>query len=289
MKKLNYLVALVCTTAVLISCNDELNDFSGNNQESIVEVKSLGISPSDTIVKMCKFLYQEVNYETTMLVVNDSIFSVEDQTVEQLLIDLYELPNLVTYQHRNGLIEYFDNREALMSVLPDIVAKEEKETGSSHATPREWWNTGNPVCDPDPTGNTANLFLCDDDNYSGKVRHIFLPTGQSSVVVNHLKPDLNMNDKTTSFVAYCFSGSTFFELYENDNLASHCLSFTCYDSGTPQKINVWDYQDPKMARIAWPSVACGQVLAPDLKNVHVAGTKSSSWNDRITSVRITKL
>lgn len=289
MKKLNYYVALVCAVAGLISCNNDLIDSADyNNQESVVNTKSLDIVPSDTIIQTCKFLYQGVDYETTMQLVNDSIVLIENQTVEQLLADLNDLPNLVTYQHRDGTIEYFDNRDALMSVLPNIVAKEEKETSSPHATPRDWWSTGNPVCDPVPDGNTANLFLCDDDNYSGKVRHIFLPIGQQSVVVNHLKPDLNMNDKTTSFVAYCFNGSTFFELYENDDLASNCLSFTCYDSGTPQKINTWGYQD-KMSRAVWPPVSCGQVVAPDLKNVHVAGTKKSSWNDRITSVRITKL
>lgn len=291
MKRLNYLVALVCTTAGLLSCNNELIDSTDYiNQKSVVKTKSLENVSSDTIVQTCKFLYKGVNYEAMMQIVNDSVVSIEDQTVDQLLADLNELPNLVTYQHRDGTIEYFDNREALMSVLSDIVTKEEKEIGFSHATSRDYIVLDNPVCDPVPSGNIANLFLCDDDNYSGKVRHIFLPVGQSSVVVNHLKPNLNMNDKTTSFVAYCFSGSTLFELYENDDLASNCLSFTCYDSGPVQIINTWNYQEPPKTRaIIWPPVACGQVLAPDLKNVHVAGTKSSSWNDRITSVRITKL
>lgn len=241
-------------------------------------------------METCKFLYKGINYETKILVVNDSIVLYDDQAIEKLLADLDALPNLVTYQHRNGLIEYFDNRESLMSVLPDIVAREEKELEIETPLHMDSRKVANPACDPNFDGNWANLFLCDDDNYGGKVRHIYLPTNENEVVVDHLKPNLDMNDKTTAFCAYSINGSTFFELFENDHLKSHCLSFTCYKSGT-QVINIWNYQDPKSFATSrdFEFQIYGEVLAPDLKNVHVAGTKKSSWNDRITSVRITRL
>lgn len=281
MKKLNYLVALVCTTAGLFSCNNEMIDSdSFINSESIVKTKSVEVSPSDTITETCKFLYKGLNYETTMLIVNDSVVSMQDKGVEKLLTELNELPNLVTYRHRDGLIEYFDNREALLSILPDIVAKEEKLISNTKSLRGSV--VANPACDAIKDGYYANLFLCDDHNYGGKVRKILLSTARTDTVVNHLKPNYDMNDKTTSFCAYSFKGNTLFELFENDHLKSHCLSFTCYS----RDIQVVNDLTPGVVLI---HAFYGAVIAPDLKNVHVEGTKKSSWNDRITSVRITRL
>ena len=71
------------------------------------------------------------------------------------------------------------------------------------------------------------------------------------------------------------------ELYEDDHLKSHCLSFTCY-SKDAQVMN-----GPYSTSFQW--LPYGAVIAPNLKNIQVEGTKRSTWNDRITSVKITRL
>ena len=164
-------------------------------------------------------------------------------------------------------------------MLPSIVKNEENDVKLSKVISNGI--VDNPACDPIMNGYYANLFLCDDHNYGGKVRHVLLSTANRDTVVNHLKPGYDMNDKTTAFCAYSFGGNTLFELYEDDHLKSHCLSFTCY-SKDAQVMN-----GPYSTSFQW--LPYGAVIAPNLKNIQVEGTKRSTWNDRITSVKITRL
>ena len=239
----------------------------------------MNIVKEDTLVQNYEFLYKGKAYETSLLVVDDSIVSVENKEVEDLFLSLNALPDLVTYVHRNGEIEYFDDREELLLVLPSIVKNEENDVKLSKVISNGI--VDNPACDPIMNGYYANLFLCDDHNYGGKVRHVLLSTANRDTVVTHLKPGYDMNDKTTAFCAYSFGGNTLFELYEDDHLKSHCLSFTCY-SKDAQVMN-----GPYSTSFQW--LPYGAVIAPNLKNIQVEGTKRSTWNDRITSVKITRL
>lgn len=280
MKKKAFYWAFSLFAVSLISCNQEIDEPIKNLELYVAQgTRSLNIVKKDTLVQNYEFLYKGKAYETSLLVVDDSIVSVGNKEVEGLFSSLNVLPDLVTYIHRNGEIEYFDNRAELLLVLPSIVKNEENDVVLSEKISNGI--VDNPACDPIMNGYYANLFLCDDRNYGGKVRHVLLSTANRDTVVNHLKPDYDMNDKTTAFCAYSFGGNTLFELYENDHLKSHCLSFTCY-SKDAQVMN-----GPYSTSFQW--LPYGAVIAPNLRNVHVEGTKSSSWNDRITSVKITRL
>ena len=150
----------------------------------------MNIVKEDTLVQNYEFLYKGKAYETSLLVVDDSIVSVENKEVEDLFLSLNALPDLVTYVHRNGEIEYFDDREELLLVLPSIVKNEENDVKLSKVISNGI--VDNPACDPIMNGYYANLFLCDDHNYGGKVRHVLLSTANRDTVVNHLKPGYDM-------------------------------------------------------------------------------------------------
>lgn len=118
----------------------------------------------------------------------------------------------------------------------------------------------------------------DDDNYEDTKVEFDLKKGQNKIEIPHLKP-YGMNDKTTSFCVFTLQDTqNFFELFEDDNYKSLCFSFLV----TMTTNSVLNGGERVLA------MPYGEFYCPNLKNIHVKGTKRSSWNDRITSVRITQ-
>lgn len=85
-------------------------------------------------------------------------------------------------------------------------------------------------------------------------------------------------------VAYSFGGTTQYQFYEDDTYRNHCLAFTTY-ANSREKIN--GPLDSHFINLS--GFNYGMTFLPDLKNIHVIGTNSSSWNDRITSIIITRM
>lgn len=267
-KELIAISLLVCANIGLISCTNELNEL-----ESKVLTRSANeIAPSDTIVESVKFLYKGVTYEAINTVVNDSVISIDNLVVRDLLLTLYDLPNLVTFSYPDGSYEYFDGQEEF-NANKQRVFKLSETVGKT--LPQVPQTRG--LIDAPNYNYAANLFLYDDRNYNDTKCSLYLPIGQNIFTINHLKPTYGMNDKTSSFVAISINGNTLFELFEDDNCRSHCFSLLV-TPGTNMGINSGTRAVPQH----------GLVSAPNLKNIHVAGTKKSSWNDRITSVRMTR-
>jgi len=95
MIKSKYLLLFIFVTTLFISsCNNDLDDNSTENVES------------NTLT----FTYNGINYSSICKTIQDSII-IYDDNVKRLFLELRELPNLATYIHPDGTIEYFDNPE----------------------------------------------------------------------------------------------------------------------------------------------------------------------------------
>ena len=147
MKKKAFYWAFSLFAVSLISCNQEIDESIKKLELDVAQsTRSLNIVKEDTLVQNYEFLYKGKAYETSLLVVDDSIVSVENKEVEDLFLSLNALPDLVTYVHRNGEIEYFDDREELLLVLPSIVKNEENDVKLSKVISNGI--VDNPACDP---------------------------------------------------------------------------------------------------------------------------------------------
>lgn len=266
-------IAAIFISISIAACNNEMPiselEVDVNNMQS----RSFNIHENiDTI----KFMYQGNSYSSAYTLIDDSVIDVKDPSIDSLLTHLNSLPNLFTFSYPNGTCEYFNDKVEFMSNLNRVLKFNREmalDSKTNQPAPRK-------MVDNNPS-YAANLFLYDDDNYTGKLREIHLRYGQSDTICNHLKPIYAMNDKTTSFIAYANGTEVLFELYEDDHLKSHCFSFIP-PLGSTTTIN-------NEVRSISPKILVGKVFAPNLKNVHVKNTKKSRWNDRITSLKITQL
>lgn len=258
---------LVTASICLSACDNELTDTNEvNTPNTVVSRAAL-----DTTIEKIDFLYKGVHYSANSTIINDSIISMDDSNVESLLLELDKKPNLITFSYPDGTYEYFDDAD-------DFNVNKERAFNLSIKKEQESQPIVSPrgaVDSPNPN-YVANLFLHDNRNYEGRMREFDLPSGQKELVINQLR-DYKMNDKTTAFTAITMNGNTLFELFEDDHCRSHCFSFLVTPS-THMGINNGERS----------IIAHGLVCAPNLKNIHVKGTKRSSWNDRITSIRMTR-
>lgn len=258
-----------------ISCdNNEIVSTSenANNSDVLSLTRASQNLSSNLMTEDLNFLYKGVRYHATCVVEDDSIISIDNKDVDQLFAKFDSMPELGTVLYPDGSYEYFDNQEDFNLNLKRVIAINESMSFKSFISSRGELPLANKDYD-------ANLFLFDDRNYSDSEAKIYLDKGKQGREIEHLKPEFGMNDKTSSFVAYSnIDGNMLFELYEDDNYRNHCFRFII-SNGTNEVINSGERF----------KVIGGKVAAPNLKNVHVRTTKRSSWNDRITSVRITRL
>lgn len=282
--KLSNLMLLPLASWCLFSCsNDEIiNNQSVNNEN----VPSLSRTQENLLTT---FIYHGKTYESYYRIENDSIIVYENEDVQTLAKQFDETPELVSFIYPNGIVEYFDTHEEFMESLNRLknaisTINQEVENVTTY---------GLPALKPaDCKNNDAELYLYDDINYEDTKGTIVLKRGTSKIEIPHLKHNFspNMNDKTSSLQAFSIAGTTLFELFEDDNYRSHCMSFLVNNS---QRTNFGNqefsllsddlYPKPDDPRSHW-----GMCTDENLKDNHVVGTVNSKWNDRITSVRITR-
>lgn len=270
-----FIVSMLAIASVsFTSCSQDDEMFSENDSQTM-ESRS-----TNTTEEKIDFYYKGERYQTVSYLQGDSIIGIEDPEIEKLLLELDAKPNLVTFAYPDGMCEYFDDAESFHA---------DKERVFVMSKERESWASTFPSISPrklvdapnfgGKSENIANLFLYDDDNYEDTMIEFDLKKGQNKIEIPHLKP-YGMNDKTTSFCAFTMRDTqNLFELFEDDNYKSHCFSFLVTMT-TDFKLN-----GGERAVIPMPY---GEFYCPNLKNIHVKGTRRSSWNDRITSIRITQ-
>ena len=237
-----------------------------------------------------KFIYHGKEYESYYTIGYDSVLTYENPEVQALAEQFDAQTDLSTFMYPDGTMEYFDTHDEFLAEL-DRVNKKAFEMYSSlsqislYAYP--------PTQPNDKVNNDAELHLYDDTNFEDTKGVIVLKRGQKQKTIAHLKKNFspNMNDKTSSFVAFTIGGTTLFELFEDDNYHNHSMNFIVYNNTGNQldgeKFSL--YSDaPDYPIIDNPRNHPGKAFVFNLKTCHVVGTTNSSWNDRITSVRITR-
>ncbi len=289
MKKKVLVLTLLSTVLGFSSCSNDLiePEISGNDLD-LLATKSLNVS-NDTIYQEKKFFYKGETYEYTATLVNDSVIRIDNPEVEELLEVFDQNTNLVTYLHWDGIPEFFDNQEAFKMQLSGIIERDSMLIQQYRDFGIEPYYTGHDWITPYPPAQTddhqiANLWLFDDENYDDSYYCFELKTtGSSKIEVSHLK-DYDLNDKTTSLVAYNldFAGRRIlFELYEDSNFSNHSFSFIVYRNSATQIEGDYILKYPTVPVDKNPGV----LAIPCLKDWRVTGT-NDSWNDRISSIRI---
>lgn len=275
------MLTVMLLTVFLQSCQEDL--LSSYEQESLnqsIETKTY-VSQTSKIERNFKFLYEGKNYEYTATIVNDSVVDINGEEAETILLELEQDSNMVTFLHMNGTIELFKNRDSFYSNLENIIEKERMSL-SQGIEPYKAdvpWDYMPPIDKSD--NKIANLYLCDDNFYSDTYHQFDLRSGEKVLEINELK-SVGLNDKVTSFAAYTIGGTTLFELYEDSDFKDSCISFVVYENQATQ------WSGDVIFKWGPPAAQYGQLLVADLKDLLVKGHKVDTWNDRISSVRITR-
>lgn len=269
-----FMFSLLAMTGLLISSCSQGDELLERN-----DTKVIGSRSAATSIENIDFYYNGNHFQTVGYLLGDSIIDMEDPEIELLLTDLQNKPNLVTFAYPDGSCEYFDDYESFQAEKARVFAFSEEI---------EKWCAQNPTIVPrglidqpnvgENRENIANLFLHDDRNYEDTMKEFDLQKGQGKIEIPHLKP-YGLNDKTTSFCAFTMQDTkNLFELFEDDTYRNHCFSFlVTMTTHVGMNTGQMSFMEPH-----------GDFCCPNLKNIHVVGTKRSSWNDRITSIRITQ-
>lgn len=269
----------------MISCNNEVP----NASSSLDEASSRTLQTSE--VQSVSFIYQGKTYESDYFMINDSTISYINPEVEELAKSFEQNPELYVFLYPNGISEYFNNSQAFKTDMKRVMQTVDSLCQIKTPQSRSHSDTGLPSGNQEiqagpvhPEYHNAELVLYDDVAFLDRCELLPLEKPFFSVQFPHLKSQCNMNDKVSSMIAFSIGTDALFECFEDDHYKSHCMSFMVRNgeryeysftpgTGTVEvKQNGYNY---------------GEAWFMDLHDCHVVGTKRSSWNDRITSVRIT--
>lgn len=124
---------------VVASCANDLDGFISipDNATGVQQISTR--SSSDNL----KIVYHGKVYETLYTIIDDSIYSYQNSEVKDLMDNLSETrPNLRTFIHGNGVIEYFDDENDFNLNKERIMSEYEKESLSTSLSER-WFPTDN--------------------------------------------------------------------------------------------------------------------------------------------------
>ncbi len=269
---------LAIATFMFVSCSNDLSEVQTPSSEVNPSVDSR--SEGD---KSVRFIYHGKVYESNYVMLNDSVCLYQQPEVDELAQKFDQMQGLVSFCYPNKEIEYFDDEEDFQSEFTRI---QDKVEYLAQNLKDSYYIIGHealqvPVPYPvDLSNHDAELWLYDDVAYLDRREDLYLNHGEHIFEWAHLKDTYGMNDKTSSFIAFSIGGTTLFELYEDDHYKSHCMKFLLPRTGEISITGAYSILPNRTFGVAW---------AVDLRDCAVVGTKRSSWNDRITSVRLTRI
>ena len=119
MKALKKIASVVIAGLVVVSCANDVDGFISipDDATGVQQISTRGSSDN------LKIVYHGKVYETLYTIINDSTYLYQNSEVKDLIDNLNETrPNLRTFIHGDGVIEYFDdendfnlNKERIMS------------------------------------------------------------------------------------------------------------------------------------------------------------------------------
>lgn len=278
--KVSFFIMLSIIALIFTSCDNNLSEARIPENNTGYQINSRSEN-----MESIKFIYHGKVYESTYIVTEDSTCLYQNPEVNKLTQFFDHTPGLVSFYYPNMEVEYFDSDEDFKEKFDKIKEKvklicEEQENNNFNF---RFEDDSIPDFDKpvDVINHNAELWLYDDIALMDRREDLYLNRGEAKFEWAHLKNKYNMNDKTSSFIAQSISGVTMFELYEDDNYKSHCMKFMLGSTSDIKISGVYS------AIHSGRTVA--HALAVDLHDCDVAGTKRSTWNDRITSVRISRV
>lgn len=268
-----FLIVLVSVISLISCSNDPLESLTSN------EGNSLALTRSNNVVEeSVAFIYHGKSYESIYVTLGDSM-CYSNPEVSVLAQRFDQMPAMVSFCYPNNMVEYFDDEDDFQSQFDRVIGMADSISTNIHVDIHDVMLRSQPKIDFDNI--RAAIILYDDWGLMDSNNKLFtMPLNDiTPIECSHLKA-FGMNDKTSSFIAYSVGGVTLFELFEDDSYRNHCLKFAVFENTNSQMDNT---------TFSTKSRPRGQSFVSDLKSCHVAGTKRSSWNDRITSVRITRI
>lgn len=244
MKKCNLCIVLFCFVIGIVSCDNSLEPFE-SSRKSFSDIPTVIVQ--DTVIETLEFVYKGESYYSLCASVDDSIISIFDAKTAAIWQKFEELPEVQTYIHDDGRIEYFDKRADL-----------EKNIGSEVML-----RSRIPI-----VVSSGSFEFFDDVDY--KDRHYLFQLWGGESACKNLKTtkygdqEMNFNDKISSMKLFGGNVSSYgyicirFLFWEDDSFKGRALIIDL--NGERKDI-------------------------PNLKKIKVAGS-SKSWNDRISSFEI---
>lgn len=221
-----------------------------------------GVEIPDNIsnLKVVSFIYEGMTYSSTYKFDKDSLMVFDDSDVEALYARLDSLPQLATYIHSDGLIEYFDNSELAQAKMGgnsiDLNTPKLRVSASGSISLFEHENMG---------GKSVNYSF----EYSSVAPYfgVSVPFLEKYYPIPSAVTYVNFNDMTSSFTVNL--GGSYRQcnvtLYEDKNYGGKSLSFTFFYPNSPFKINnLGDYK---------------------IKNGSLF-SHSKSWHDEASSLKV---
>ena len=134
MKTIKKIACFTVVTLTVIACTSNLEDLNGTFES---ETNILQFSTRSTLNNLT-IVYHGKTYETSYMMADDSTYLLLNSEVDQLVGDLEDTkPNLMTFYHANGNIEYFDNEEDFSNNKERLYTEHCKEEKISFVLPRE--------------------------------------------------------------------------------------------------------------------------------------------------------
>ena len=278
MKTIKKIACFTVVTLTVIACTSNLEDLNGTfeSETNIQQFSTRSTLNNLTIV------YHGKTYETSYMMADDSTYLLLNSEVDQLVGDLEDTkPNLMTFYHANGNIEYFDNEEDFSNNKERLYTEHCKEEKISFVLPREGWfpDDNKPYLAPyDPINNEVEIYLYEDEYYRGDMFGLRrTPHDKDYFEVSKF---WNFGGGITSMIVHTINKAGLFYFYERMECQGKCFSvFINLD----QSINLCSASPTGIN--PGTDFRFGSIFMLDLKKLYVQGT-AGNWSDRICCIKV---
>ena len=274
MKALKKIASVVIAGLVVVSCANDVDGFISipDAATGVQQISTRGSSDN------LKIVYHGKVYETLYTIINDSTYLYQNSEVKDLIDNLNETrPNLRTFIHGDGVIEYFDDENDFNLNKERIMSEYEKELLSTSLSER-WFPTDNiPQLAPiDPENDEVEIYLYEDPYYLGGL--FSLQRSRSDSDYDELSKVWNFGGQISSMIVHTIGFGGIFTFYERMGCQGKGITLVLT---TGQYINLCS----ELSADATRGISYGSIAMSDLRNLNWSGI-AGNWNNRICCIKV---
>lgn len=277
MKTLKKIASVLVIVLVAVSCTNDLEEINVVSNDTTHNYQVTSRSNSNCL----KIVYHGMTYESIYTIAEDSIYLYQNPKVENLIAELNtNKPNLMTFFHVDGTIEYFDNEADFELNKDRLMAEHEMEKKALQKLSSKRWPPvdNKPYLSPaDPGNNEVEIHLYEDELYWGDYFALARSKHDSDYIQS--QKVWNFGGDITSMIVHTIGVGGIFTFYDvmdcqgksftmiiqvNDRIS---LPFSNYETGAPK------------------STSYGSLFMMDLRDVYWSGS-SANWSDRICCIKV---